>query len=322
MRLPHQLTGSRFFSFSDEGEFLKSVSAVVDEEEFVRIGSLVQAGLMPITSKEVLATMLGVNPGIIWSLENKPERYYRRFKIPKGKGEREIVAPKVGLKVIQKWFSVQLQDCARIDDHVFGFVPGRSHIDAASVHTNANWVYSIDLTNFFPSTPINWVASSLINIGYDADSADRISKLCCYRGALAQGSPASPVLSNISMRGIDAALGALAAEMDVRVTRYADDITFSAAGEFPQVLPERLESLFSQTPWKISQEKTYFSEAPVRLKVHGLVVNGNTVKLTKGYRNKLRAYRHVLQTNRCRQEDLARLSGHVRYASQVSSRDD
>jgi hypothetical protein len=261
--------------------------------------------------------MLGVNPGIVWSLINRPERHYRRFSIPKGKEKREIIAPKIGLKIIQKWISVHLQNRVNFSDHVFGFVPGLSHIDAASQHTESNWIYSIDLENFFPSTPKTWVATTLRISGYDFKSADLIASLCCYGGVLAQGAPSSPVLSNIAMSRVDDSLRALAKELDVRITRYADDITFSSTHAFPETLPERLSSIFADTPWNISKKKTHFAEAPARLKVHGLIVSGPAVKLTKGYRNKLRAYRHVVRSGSCRQEDLARLSGHILYSEQV-----
>ena len=119
------------------------------------------------------------------------------------------------------------------------------------------------------------------------------------------------------MSGVDGSLTALAKELEIRVTRYADDITFSSIRAFPETLPERLSSIFADTPWSISEKKTHFAKAPARLKVHGLIVNGPAVKLTKGYRNKLRAYRHVVRSGSCRQEDLARLSGHLLYSEQV-----
>jgi len=193
MRLPQHLTESQFFSFSEKSDFLKAVKSVVDEDELTRIHTLIEGGHLPITSKEVLATMLGVNPRIVWSMINRPGRHYRRFSIPKGKEQRVILAPKIGLKVIQKWISVYLQNGVNFSDHVFGFIPGLSHIDAASQHTDANWIYSIDLENFFPSTPKNWVATSLSISGYDFESASLIASLCCYGGALAQGAPSSPV---------------------------------------------------------------------------------------------------------------------------------
>ncbi|AUR04229.1 Retron-type reverse transcriptase [Phaeobacter inhibens] len=317
MRLPQHLSSSPFFSFSEKDDFFKAIKTVVDDDELERIHLLIARGLIPITSKEVLATMLGVNPGIIWSMVNRPHRYYRSFSIPKGKEKREILAPKVSLKVIQKWISVQLQNNVTFLDHVFGFIPGLSHIDAASQHTEASWIYSIDLEKFFPSTPQSWVEASLGILGYDIKSASLVGDLCCYGGALAQGAPSSPVLSNISMSGVDGSLSALAAELGVRVTRYADDITFSSIYEFPEALPARLSALFKDTPWSISSKKTHLAKSPGRLKVHGLIVNDGQVKLTKGYRNKLRAYKHVIEKNKCRDKDTARLSGHLRYAAQI-----
>ncbi|WP_084739956.1 reverse transcriptase domain-containing protein [Frigidibacter mobilis] len=139
--------------------------------------------------------------------------------------------------------------------------------------------------------------------------------------ALAQGAPSSPVLSNISMMGLDTALLELANSFNIRVTRYADDITFSSANEFPSSLPERVLRLFDGTPWTVSKHKTHFAELPSRLKVHGLLVDGKSVKLTKGYRNKLRAYSHVMQSGSCRPQDVARLSGHIRYSRHIATYD-
>lgn len=317
MRLPQHLVESPFFSFAEEKDFRTAVKSVVEQEELVRINQLLESGLLPITSKEVLATIIGVNPGIIWSFIQKPSRYYRSFRIPKGKGERHILAPKVGLKIIQKWIGTQLQKSQSFPNHVYGFVPGRSHIGAAKIHTEARWVFSTDIENFFPSTPQGIVTDSLIEVGYDLESAKLIASLCCYGGHLAQGAPSSPVLSNLSMRRVDADLVALAKELGIRMTRYADDLSFSAPGEFPSVLPKRLEAIFAESPWKISKEKTNLAQRPDRLKVHGLLVHNSSVRLTKGYRNRIRAYRHVFASGKCRPEDVARISGHLNYASQV-----
>lgn len=323
MKLPQHLVDSKFFLFTEENDFHAAIKSVVDEAEILRIDSLLGKGLMPITSKEVLATIFGLNPGIIWSFIERPSRHYRRFTIPKGKSERHIFAPRVGLKIIQKWISSQLQQAFEAPHHVFGFVPNRSHIEAAAVHTGASWVYSIDIENFFPTTPEATVRESLQKAGYDEESAKLISGLTCFGGNLAQGAPSSPVLSNMCMSQLDAGLGILANEFGLRVTRYADDISFSSSGDFPEDLVKKLEAAFAETPWKIASEKTHFAVAPDRLKVHGLLVHGDSVRLTKGYRNKIRAYRHMLKSGKCRAEDVAKLSGHLAYAHQVTkARDD
>lgn len=317
MRLPHHLAESPFFLFAEEKDFRAAVDSVVDTDELARIDNLLQKGLIPVTSKEVLATMIGVNPGIVWSFIKRPQRYYRRFKIPKGRGDRNILAPKVGLKIIQKWIGTHLQNSLTFPNHVFGFVPGRSHIDAAKVHTEAKWVYSVDIEDFFPSTPEATVSNSLQQVGYDKASADLISSLCCFGGFLAQGAPSSPVLSNLCLAQVDAALASLAGELDVRMTRYADDVSFSSKNEIPDRLVEKLNTVFLETPWKIAEGKTHYSKAPNRLKVHGLLVHGTSVRLTKGYRNRIRGYRHILNSGKCKQEDVAKISGHLNYAAQV-----
>jgi len=317
MRLPHHLAESPFFLFSEAKDFLAAIESVVDKDELSRIENLLKKDLIPVTSKEVLATMFGLNPGIIWSFIKRPDRHYRRFKIPKGQGERHILAPKVGLKVIQKWIGAQLQSSVQFPEHVFGFVPGRSHIGAAKVHTEAKWVYSVDIEDFFPSTPEATVSTSLQQIGFDKESADLVSSLCCFGGFLAQGAPSSPVLSNLCLKEVDAALASLAEVLDVRMTRYADDVSFSSRNKVPEKLAEELNAVFADTPWKIAEGKTHLAEAPSRLKVHGLLVHGSSVRLTKGYRNRIRAYRHILNTGKCKQEDVAKISGHINYASQV-----
>jgi RNA-directed DNA polymerase len=317
MRLPHQLLESALFSFENENEFKIAIVGVAADEELQRINALLEKKLLPITSKEVLATLLGLNPGIIWSFVSRNDRHYRRFNIPKGKGVREILAPKVALKIVQKWISVQLVSQFTLQDHVFGFVPGRSHIEAAARHTEASWVFSVDIKDFFPSTPKKWVSDSLVSLGYDINSAALIADICCYRGKLAQGAPSSPVLSNICMLELDDGLKRLSEEMQIRVTRYADDVTFSSTSPYPEDLPERIGTLFKNTPWTLAEEKTDFAASPKRLKVHGLIVNDKKIKLTKGYRNKLRAYRHMIDSGRCQEEDLARLKGHLNFSKQI-----
>ena len=103
MKLPLPFLESPFFLFSDLSEFKKALGDQVLPEELVLIQALVNRCLPPVTSRHTLATMFGINPGLIWSMENRTQRYYRSFTIPKGQTVRRIDAPKVALKIIQKW---------------------------------------------------------------------------------------------------------------------------------------------------------------------------------------------------------------------------
>lgn len=324
MRLPLPLLESPFFHLATRNELVKVLGDAVDAEEVIEIDRMVALTLPPVTSRTVLATMFGIHPGLVWSFENRPAHHYRSFVIPKGKNKigRRIDAPRVALKIVQKWLSVQLQRVFVPADHVFGFVLGRSHVDAAVVHAHARWLFSVDIENFFPTTPEALVSACLQRAGFGAKGADLIARIACLRGALAQGAPSSPALSNLCFQDLDTSLSQLAAKYDIRLTRYADDIVFSSANSdaCPPQLVLDVTNLFLAGPWRLAAQKTSVVSLPSRLKVHGMLVHGVKVRLTKGYRNKLRAFKHALLTNAVQNSDLSRLRGHVTYGELVDRR--
>jgi RNA-directed DNA polymerase len=317
MRLPQPILESQWFTFDSERELISALGTEVDAAEVDEVLRLSALGLPPVTSREVLGTMIGVNAGFIWSLERRSRKQYRSFAIKKGKGERTIFAPRVGLKVIQKWLSEQIQRNYTPPDHVFGFVPGRSHIMAAKVHCSAKWVLSNDIKDFFPSTPHVVVSGELVALGYLKGQADLIASLCCLNGYLAQGSPASPILSNLALKDIDKRLVEIALGYGCRLTRYADDIVLSGRDEFNVLIQKDIEELFRETFWRLSNEKSEFNHLPNRLKVHGLLVSGDVPRLTKGYRNRIRAFKHLTLQGKINATDIRKISGHLQYAAQL-----
>jgi hypothetical protein len=223
------------------------------------------------------------------------------------------------LKVIQKWFGFHLAEALHFEDCVHGFVSGRSAVTAARVHCGARWVYSVDLENFFPSIPIARVVSALVTLGYPQHGADVIAKLCSYGGQLSQGSPASPVLSNLVFRDTDSALISLATAQGIQFTRYADDITFSGRADVPAELQVTVPNILRTHGWTLSAGKERLSQQPRRLKVHGLLIHGSRPRLTKGYRNKIRAYRHLLANGKVSTTDMRRVCGHLSYADSIET---
>lgn len=319
MRLPQPLIESPLFLFSSVEEFASALSRSPALARIENIKALTERGLPPVTSVEVLATMIGINPGIVWSFLYRPEKHYRVYELPKGKKTRTIASPRVGLKIIQTWVGYHLSRACVLPPHVFGFVPGKSHIDAAFEHRGAEWAYSIDITNFFGTTPGSRVAIALERLGYDAEAASIVTRLSTLYGYLTQGSPMSPVLSNLAFLEMDGRLSSIASQFDARLTRYADDIVFSGAGELPSSLPESVKMVFADSPWSLALEKERIEPLKGRIKVHGLIVNGDKVRLTKGYRNKIRAFRHILSTYE-EVRNVNSLRGHVNYSDHVSNK--
>ncbi len=319
MRLPPQLLESPVFQFSAVEELIQALDLAQDDPEMAQILTLSTRGLPPITSRHVLATMLGVNPGFVWSLANRPNRYYRTFDIPKGRGFRKITAPLIALKIIQKWLGYHLARAVPSPPHVFGFVPGRSHVGAVHIHRDAEWAISVDIANFFQTTPFALVESALGQLGYDEVAAGLLASLTCYRGFLAQGAPSSPALSNLCFAETDAALVAISERHACRLTRYADDIVVSGRGNIPTMLRDELSLVFAETPWQLAPEKERLQPLKGRIKIHGLIVCGSNVKMTKGYRNKLRAYAHILSARGELTTDRHVLIGHLQYAQHVET---
>lgn len=77
---------------------------------------------------------------------------YKTFSIKKKSGsERLIHAPVKGLKSIQKTLSFILQCVFEPHKAAYGFVRNKSIVDNAKVHVGSNYIYNIDLKDFFPS---------------------------------------------------------------------------------------------------------------------------------------------------------------------------
>lgn len=283
------------------------------QAEILRIAEL---DLPPAVSVRVVSTLFGVSTGFIGAISRSPARYYREFEIKKGTKKRKIQAPRVALKVLQTWFGYHIAPIAPLSDCVYGFVPGRSGVkEAAATHCPAKWVYSLDIRDFFPSITDEHVRDALVRIGYASRSARFITRLLTLNGALPQGSPASPVISNLVFAPTDDRLEGLAQELGVRYTRYADDLVFSSRDEAPpENLLDRVREIVTDAGWSIAHQKEHLAKLPRRLKVHGLLVHGNRPRLTKGYRNRVRAYNHLLSAGKIIEEDLPKIRGHLAYA--------
>lgn len=318
MRLPHPSNDKLGFLADDAEELVRLIGDEVDEGEKNLIYQYFEMGLPPITSRSAISAMIGYNEGFVWSLLNRTRQHYRKFKIPKGRDTREIFAPRVGLKTIQRWLGTHFQRRWTTHEAVYGFVPGRSHLSAAARHLGNEWVASIDIENFFPSVSTTRVESAIKRLGYDdAFSNDALVKLTCLEMGLTQGAPTSPVLSNIALHDLDVQLANFAADNGFVYTRYADDLVISGSTGSPDIAVDGMREVTSADGWKIAERKTTIDRAPNRRKVHGLLVHGSRIRLTKGYRNRIRAYKHLIESDKVRPGDWARLKGHVEFSESV-----
>ena len=270
------------------------------------------------------AAFLGVTPKALGhAIHGIPEASkYTKFEIAKKSGgKREICAPVPHLKRIQRRLANKLKEIETVlegefttNRHVLshGFKPNLSIATNAQAHRGRRWVFNMDLADFFPSINFGRVYGFFLKnsrYGVSKTVATLIAQIACYENRLPQGSPSSPVISNIVAHILDIRLHELAASLNCTYTRYADDLTFSTNEKgFPGAIAKRsqdedgvwkigkkLKRTIKQSGFNINPKKTRMQYRISRQDVTGLVVN-EKVNIRTEYSRTARAMSHQLWT--------------------------
>ena len=235
------------------------------------------------------------------------ENCYTSFSIEKKDGtSREIHAPYSKLKKIQrkiasliweqqiqiwknfpksfelniKQDNLPLHERYRVPLISHAFEKNKSILTNATVHRNKRFVLNIDLKDFFGSFHFGRVRGFFEknkNFKVPSDVAIVLAQLCCYNGTLPQGSPSSPIITNLICSSLDYRILGIAKKYQLYYTRYADDLTFSTNSKvFIEKLDTFLEILkleIERLGFEINPSKTRLQYNCSRQSVTGVVVN-------------------------------------------------
>lgn len=243
---------------------------------------------------------------------------YQQFKIKKKSGGyRQITAPR------NQSFMMLLQSVNEIlkamytpSENAMGFTEHRSVVTNAAVHKEQNYVFNIDLKDFFPSVEQGRVLKrlTLAPFNFSPQIALLISGLCSMRVkreqtietklndldkkflyVLPQGAPTSPIITNMICDTLDRRLSGLAKRFGLHYTRYADDITFSSMhyvyaenGEFMK----ELVRIINGQGFTINAAKTRLQKHGSRQEVTGLIVC-EKLNVTKKYVREIRSLLYI-----------------------------
>ena len=233
---------------------------------------------------------------------------YRQFKIKKKSGGvRQITAPRTQtfmmmLSAVNEMFRSMYTP----SEYAMGFTDGRSVVTNASVHIGMNYVFNIDLKDFFPSIQQArvWGRLRVLPFGFPDSIANLLAGLCCMKETredkegnktdvyvLPQGAPTSPIITNMICDKLDYYLSRLAKRFNMNYTRYADDITFSSMhyvyrkdGKFML----ELERIIREQGFTINEAKTRLQKRGSRQEVTGIIVSDKlnvTQKYVRDIRN-------------------------------------
>ena len=282
------INNKRDFALRQKASSIKTISDLVDCINFI-LRSYLRYHSVAISLSDIRN----------YSNLDDPGRY-DVFHIPKKKkGEiRTISAPKGNLMTILRALNLLLSNCYLPPRFVTGFVYSSSVVDNARFHVGKGFVLNIDMKNFFDSIPYDMVIRRLTlpPFSFPMQVATAIANMSFLKSpendrlVLAQGSPISPVLSNIYCESLDNDLYALSLQHNVIYSRYADDITFSS--DYNVFTSD--SQFYKSMEWSIQANGLKVNESKVRLQdmhhrqsVTGLTVNVK-VNVTRKYIKDLR----------------------------------
>lgn len=245
-----------------------------------------------------LADLLGYKPkAVSYILYKIPkDKKYIEFEIPKKNGKtRQIKAPTEKLKHIQKRLADLLNECF---DQIskennkkslsHGFRKNHSIVTNARNHKNKRYVFNVDLQDFFPSINFGRVRGFFIknrHFNLEPKVATVITQIACHDNELPQGSPCSPIISNLIGHLLDVRMANLAKKTKCTYSRYADDLTFSTNKKcFPDsiaikkdennwVTGNRLIKEIEKVGFSLNTKKTSMQFKTARQMTTGLIVN-------------------------------------------------
>ena len=230
--------------------------------------------------------------------KSAPKRY-RTFHIRKKSGGlREIKAPCYQLNIILRMLNIALSSIFEPDNAAMGFAPGRSVVTNAQMHIGHNYVFNIDLKDFFPSIPQArvWKRIQLKPFSFPQGVSDVVAGLCCTynddvkANVLPQGAPTSPLLTNAICCNLDRKMKGVAKRFGLHYSRYADDMTFSSMHNVYQegsIFRKEIEKIISEQGFTLNEKKTRLLKIGCRQEVTGLTVN-TVANVSRKYIKELR----------------------------------
>lgn len=232
---------------------------------------------------------------------------YREFYIPKKSGGlRRIDAPNDELMSALRTLKGILESefHALYHTSAFAYVRNRSTVDAVKRHqeNQSKWFAKFDLSNFFGSTTINFVMD-MFSMIFPFSEVCRIDRgkaalrtalgLAFLNEGLPQGTPISPLITNVMMIPIDHAIANALRDHNGQhyvYTRYADDFLISSRYDFSvndiqSFLVDTLKRF--NAPFTLNTGKTRYGSSSGRNWNLGIMLNSNN-EITVGHKNKRR----------------------------------
>jgi len=266
--------------------------------------------------------------------EIDPYKTFRIRKRPRRDGRarfRVICVPNFDLAEVQRWVASKVLARGRPHSASTAFAPGSRLVDAARPHCGSRWIVKVDVRRFFESVTEISAYRAFRRLGYQPLVSLELARLCTRVGPpsklrrrrrwirlapqsvakienyavprlghLPQGAPTSPMLANLTMCEADADLAKVAESAGMTYTRYADDLTFSTIRpsfdrDDAQALIKQVYRILGRFGLEPNLAKTQVVPPRARKIVLGLLVDQDTPRLSREFKNKMRMHLYYLE---------------------------
>jgi retron-type reverse transcriptase len=255
---------------------------------------LEQSKFYKVTTRRKLASIFGITEVEIHKLWAMPIPFSSRQIEVLRNGvikTRHVQEPRGTLRPIHSRTRKLL---SRIEPPDFLFCPvkGRSYVGNAAVHINSKEIRTLDVANYFPSTPrhrVFWFFETVMKCNRDVASI--LAKLLTANGNLATGSTVSPILSFYAFRDMWLTIADLARAANCTLSVYMDDVTVSGES-VPESLMWQIRQQVHSRGLKYHKERHYRGGMG---EVTGVIVRDQKTVLPNRQRKKVYDLRAALR---------------------------
>lgn len=289
-------------------------------------------GLTYIHSIKHLSKLISTEENYLKAVILRTISDYDHYSIPKKSGgSRFISAPRDELKKIQHWINFNVLKNLTPHPCCYSYHRKASIYKCAEIHCSSKWLLKLDIETFFDMTSEVNIYKQFTSIGYSPIVSFALARICTYQpkkltthqkawklhtrvnreepfsrnsisyiGRLPQGSPTSPMLSNMAFYNLDEKINLLIKSYGGLYSRYADDIfiSFSNADVNRLLISKlvgRLINYLKNEGYKLNKTKIKLSPPGVRKIVLGLNVDSDTPKLSKEFKRSIDSHIYALK---------------------------
>ena len=231
--------------------------------------------------------------------------------------KRKIEEPKDLLKAFHRRFNALLQRI-NVPDFVKAGRKGSCYVDNGKAHINGKYFFCSDVEKFFPSSRKQKVFQFLFyDLKMGNDIASLLTNILTFDNHLPTGAPSSQLLTYWAYKKTFNDIYEKALSMDICMTLFVDDLTFSSSKPIPADFKKYVISRLKSEGLSVNKKKTKTYSINQYKKTTGTVIAPDNKILVP---NKLQHKIYILKHKEDKtSKEIMSLKGMINSARQIKS---